>query len=71
MQKPPLPPFDGETALAKVKAAEDAWNSRATFGARENISVALRVQHTSNGGLSNTNPGLDMIGLSFAFNLSD
>ena len=43
----------------------------ATFGARENVSLALRVQHTSNGGLSSTNPGLDMIGLNFAFNLSD
>jgi len=43
----------------------------ATFGARENISLALRIQHTSNGGLSSTNPGLDMIGLNFAFNLSD
>ena len=43
----------------------------ATFGARENISIALRVQHTSNGGLSSTNPGLDMIGLNFAFNFSD
>lgn len=28
MQRRPLPPFDYETALAKVKAAEDAWNSR-------------------------------------------
>ena len=28
MQRPPLPPFSHETALAKVKAAEDAWNSR-------------------------------------------
>ncbi len=28
MQRPPLPPFDHETALAKVQAAEDAWNSR-------------------------------------------
>ena len=28
MQRPPLPPFNYETALAKVKAAEDAWNSR-------------------------------------------
>ena len=28
MQKPPLPPFTYETALAKVQAAEDAWNSR-------------------------------------------
>ena len=24
----PLPPFNRETALAKVRAAEDAWNSR-------------------------------------------
>jgi hypothetical protein len=28
MQRPPLPPFNRETALAKVQAAEDAWNSR-------------------------------------------
>ncbi len=42
-----------------------------TFGVRENISLALRVQHTSNGGLSSTNPGLDMIGLNFTFNLFD
>ena len=27
-QRPPLPPFTHQTALAKVKAAEDAWNSR-------------------------------------------
>lgn len=26
--RPPLPPFTLETALAKVRAAEDAWNSR-------------------------------------------
>ncbi len=26
--KPPLPPFTEETARAKVKAAEDAWNTR-------------------------------------------
>lgn len=26
--RPPLPPFTAETALIKVKAAEDAWNSR-------------------------------------------
>ena len=26
--RPPLPPFDLDTATAKVKAAEDAWNSR-------------------------------------------
>ena len=28
MQRPPLPPFTRESAIAKVKAAEDAWNSR-------------------------------------------
>jgi nuclear transport factor 2 (NTF2) superfamily protein len=27
-EKPPLPPFDAESARAKVQAAEDAWNSR-------------------------------------------
>ncbi|MEO1035993.1 MAG: acyloxyacyl hydrolase [Pseudomonadota bacterium] len=32
-----------------------------------NIELALRVQHTSNGGLADTNPGLDMIGLSFTY----
>jgi len=26
--RPPFPPFSEETAKAKVKAAEDAWNSR-------------------------------------------
>jgi nuclear transport factor 2 (NTF2) superfamily protein len=26
--RPPLPPFTHETALRKVRAAEDAWNSR-------------------------------------------
>ncbi|MCW2867911.1 MAG: hypothetical protein JWR20_2099 [Marmoricola sp.] len=26
--RPPLPPFTRETAAAKVRAAEDAWNSR-------------------------------------------
>jgi nuclear transport factor 2 (NTF2) superfamily protein len=27
-ERPPLPPFTEETAKIKVKAAEDAWNSR-------------------------------------------
>lgn len=26
--RPPLPPFDAETAAVKARAAEDAWNSR-------------------------------------------
>lgn len=28
MDRPPLPPFDEETAPQKVRLAEDAWNSR-------------------------------------------
>ncbi len=28
MTRPPLPPFTDETAAAKVRLAEDAWNSR-------------------------------------------
>ena len=28
MTRPPLPPFDMQSAIAKVRAAEDAWNSR-------------------------------------------
>lgn len=27
-QRPPLPPFTRETAMQKVRAAEDGWNSR-------------------------------------------
>ena len=27
-ERPPLPPFDRESALVKVRAAEDAWNTR-------------------------------------------
>lgn len=28
MTRPPLPPFDADTAVQKVRMAEDAWNSR-------------------------------------------
>ena len=28
MNRPPLPPFDAETAAQKVRMAEDAWNTR-------------------------------------------
>jgi nuclear transport factor 2 (NTF2) superfamily protein len=28
MSRPPLPPFDADTAAAKVRMAEDAWNGR-------------------------------------------
>ncbi|MFY9551668.1 MAG: DUF1348 family protein, partial [Thermoanaerobaculia bacterium] len=26
--RPPVPPFDREAAIKKVRLAEDAWNSR-------------------------------------------
>ncbi len=28
MSRPPLPPFDAVSAATKVRAAEDAWNTR-------------------------------------------
>lgn len=43
----------------------------ATFGATDNVSIALRIQHISNGGLSSDNPGLDMLGLNVAIGLFD
>lgn len=43
----------------------------ATFGRRQALSVSLRAQHTSNGGLSNTNPGIDIFGINVAFNFTN
>ncbi len=37
--KPPLPPFTRETALKKVQAAEDAWNTKNA----EKVSMAYTV----------------------------
>ena len=31
-------------------------------------SISIRIQHTSNGGLSSSNPGMDMVGLNLAVN---
>ena len=41
------------------------------FGRTAKYSLGLRAQHTSNGGLDSTNPGLDMIGLTFAVEFRD
>ena len=38
-KRPPLPPFTEETALVKVRAAEDAWNTRDP----ERVSLAYTV----------------------------
>lgn len=43
----------------------------ASFGRFDTVSVSFRAQHTSNGGLSETNPGIDMIGLNVSFNFSN
>lgn len=39
MPRPPFPPFTHDTALAKVQAAEDAWNTRDP----EKVSLAYSV----------------------------
>jgi nuclear transport factor 2 (NTF2) superfamily protein len=38
--RPPLPPFTLETAIQKVRAAEDGWNTRDP----EKVSLAYSVQ---------------------------
>ena len=35
-QRPPLPPFTPESAVGKVRVAEDGWNSRD----REKVALA-------------------------------
>ena len=37
------------------------------IGEHRAASLALRIQHTSNGGLNETNPGMDIVGLSFGY----
>jgi nuclear transport factor 2 (NTF2) superfamily protein len=39
IERPPLPPFTRETAIQKVRAAEDGWNSRNP----EKVSLAYSV----------------------------
>ena len=41
----------------------------AYFGPHDAMSVSVRIQHMSNGGISSTNPGMDMVGINFAFDL--
>ncbi|MPW15474.1 DUF1348 family protein [Paraburkholderia sp. CNPSo 3157] len=39
-RRPPVPPFTRETAIQKVRAAEDAWNTREP----ERVSLAYTLQ---------------------------
>ena len=41
--RPPLPPFDRDTAIQKVRLAEDGWNSR------DAAKVALAYTTDTNG----------------------
>ena len=41
-----------------------------TFGQSQQSAVALRLQHISNGGLNNANPGMDMLGINFSFDFT-
>jgi hypothetical protein len=36
-----------------------------SIGVDDDSSISLRIQHTSNGGLDSTNPGMDMVGINF------
>lgn len=40
------------------------------FGTHRQATLAFRFQHTSNGGLNDTNPGMDMVGVSFGYSFS-
>jgi uncharacterized protein len=40
--RPPLPPFTGETAVQKVRMAEDGWNSRDP----DKVSLAYTIDST-------------------------
>lgn len=41
-----------------------------SLGGDDDSSISLRIQHTSNGGLDSTNPGMDMVGIDFAINFT-
>ena len=46
--RPPLPPFTRETAIQKVRAAEDAWNSRDP----EKVALAYAIDYAGETALS-------------------
>jgi nuclear transport factor 2 (NTF2) superfamily protein len=48
MPRPPLPPFDHESAVLKVRRAEDAWNSRDP----EQVSLAYTPDSRTAGGVT-------------------
>lgn len=73
MSRPPLPPFTLETAVQKVRLAEDAWNSRdparvalayATDSINDlPIASSDRKFHWPSGRRPDDHPGLGDMGL--------
>ncbi|MFQ5547281.1 MAG: acyloxyacyl hydrolase [Woeseia sp.] len=58
--------FGGRDMGGKVHFTSSAA-VEAALGVRRSASLALRIQHTSNGSLNSTNPGMDIVGLSFGY----
>ena len=61
--------LDGSSVNGRDLGGKFHFTSSIALGmaVSNSLSMALRLQHTSNGGLSSTNPGLDMIGLNIAY----
>jgi nuclear transport factor 2 (NTF2) superfamily protein len=57
--RPPLPPFTRETAIQKVRAAEDGWNTRDP----ERVSLAYTVDSVWRNRAEFTNGRAQIIGL--------
>lgn len=56
--------FDGRRLGGNLHF-RSAFTLGTTFGVQQTMRIAFRVEHISNGGLRDDNPGLDSIGLSF------
>ena len=41
--RPPVPPFDRDSAMAKVQSAEDAWNTRDPLRVAMALHAGLRL----------------------------
>ncbi|ASL46709.1 hypothetical protein bAD24_III04925 [Burkholderia sp. AD24] len=57
--RPPLPPFTRETAIQKVRAAEDGWNTRDP----ERVSLAYTVDSIWRNRAEFTNGRAEIVGL--------
>ena len=60
--------FDGRDLGGNLHFTSSAEIGR-SFGKNSSSTISLRLQHLSNGGLNDTNPGLDTIFLGFSYNM--